>query len=72
VQVDPIIPISKAPGTKRLILKYDELPSNFALKFNLRRYIEALRVYLEGMLGEDKFIRAYKAMDDLHEQAGTY
>ena len=28
----------KAPGTKRLELKYDELLSSFAFKFNLRRY----------------------------------
>lgn len=30
--------------------------------------VEALRVYLEGVLGESKFIRAYKAMDELSEQ----
>ena len=29
----------KAPGAKRLKLKYDEMPSNIALRFNLRRYI---------------------------------
>ena len=38
VQVDPIKPALKAPGTKRLKLKYDELLSNLAFKFNLRRY----------------------------------
>jgi len=38
VQVDPIKPMLKPPGTKRLKLKYDESPSNFAFKFNLRRY----------------------------------
>ena len=38
VQVDPIRPTLKAPGTKRLKLKYDEPVSNFAFKFNLRRY----------------------------------
>ena len=48
-----------------------ELP-NIDENTTLPSRIEALRVYLEGMLGEDKFIRAYKAMDDLHEQAGTY
>jgi len=31
----------KALGTKRLNLIYDESPSNFAFKFNLRRYIWA-------------------------------
>ncbi len=38
VQVDPIKPTLKAPGTKRLKLEYDEPLSNFAFKFNLRRY----------------------------------
>jgi len=38
VQVDPIKSKLKAPGIKRLKLKYDELLSNFAFKFNLRRY----------------------------------
>jgi len=38
VQVDPIKPKLKPPGTKRLKLKYDELLSTFAFKFNLRRY----------------------------------
>jgi len=37
-QVDPVKPILKAPKTKRLKLKSDEPPSNFAFKFNLRRY----------------------------------
>jgi hypothetical protein len=32
-------PTLKPPGTKRLKLKDDELVSNFALKFKLRRYI---------------------------------
>jgi len=31
-------PMSKPPGTKRLKLHYDDPPSNFAFKFNLRRY----------------------------------
>jgi len=42
VQVDPIKPMLKAPGYKRLKLNYDRLLSillsNFAFKFNLRRY----------------------------------
>jgi len=38
VQVDPIKPTLKAPGTRRLRLNYDELLSSFAFKFNLRRY----------------------------------
>jgi hypothetical protein len=38
VQVDPIKPTLKAPGTKRLKLKHDEPLSTFAFKINLRRY----------------------------------
>ena len=38
VQLDPINPTLKLPGTKRLKVKYDELLSNFGFKFNLRRY----------------------------------
>jgi hypothetical protein len=33
-------PTLKGPGAKHLTLKSDELLSNFAFKFNLRRYIE--------------------------------
>jgi len=40
VQVDAIEPTLKAPGTKRLKLIYDEPPSKFAFKFNLRRHTE--------------------------------
>jgi hypothetical protein len=45
VQVNPIKSTSKAPGTKRLTLKCNELLSRFALKFNLRPYNQ-----LVGML----------------------
>jgi hypothetical protein len=38
VQVDPIKPKLKAPGTKHLKLKCDMLLSTFAVKFNLRQY----------------------------------
>jgi hypothetical protein len=34
VQLDPIPPTLKAPGNKRLKLKYGEPLSNFAFKFN--------------------------------------
>jgi hypothetical protein len=35
VQVDPMKPMLKAPGTKRLKLdEYDEVLSSFAFKFN--------------------------------------
>jgi len=33
-----LTPVLKAPGTKRLKLKYDKLLSSFAFNFNLRRY----------------------------------
>ena len=36
VQVDPIKPTLKAPGTNRLKLKYDQLLSSFAIKLKLR------------------------------------
>ena len=38
VQVDPIKPTLKAPGSERLKLKCDEPLSKFAFKFNWRRY----------------------------------
>ena len=41
MQVAPIKPMLKSPGTKRLKLLHDEPPSDFALKFNLRRYMKA-------------------------------
>jgi len=41
VQLDTNKPTLKAPGTKRLKLKCDDLLSDFAFKCNLRRYIMA-------------------------------
>jgi hypothetical protein len=41
VLVDPIKPSLKAPGTQRLKLQYDQMLSEFASKFNLRRYTKA-------------------------------
>ena len=38
VHVDPIKPTLKAPGSERLKLRHDKLPSNLAFNFNLRRY----------------------------------
>jgi len=38
VQVDPIKPTLKPPGSKRLKLEDEKALSNFAFKFNLRRY----------------------------------
>ena len=41
MQVDPIKPKLKPPGTKRLKLNCDVLLSTSAFKFNLRRYSAA-------------------------------
>ena len=48
VQVDPIKPKVKAPGTKRLTLKCDEPLSSFDFKFNLRRYTKLRAVAVTG------------------------
>jgi len=42
VQLDPIKPELKPPGTERLKLMCDTLVSTFAFKFRLRRYIQGL------------------------------
>ena len=41
MQVDPMKPTLKPPGTKRLKLKCDIMLSNSAFKFNLRRHSTA-------------------------------
>ena len=40
MQVDPIKPSLKAPEAQHSKLKYDELHSDFAFKFNLRHCIQ--------------------------------
>ena len=44
MQVDPIKPTLKAPGTKHLKLKPETLLSTSAFKINLRRYTLALDI----------------------------
>ena len=44
MQVDPIKPTLKAPGSIPLKLEHEKLLSNFAFNFNLRRYNEEKRV----------------------------
>jgi hypothetical protein len=44
VQVEPIKPVLKAPGTKRSKLKYDEQLSTPAFKYNLHRYKQCVFV----------------------------
>jgi len=45
-------PTMRAPGTKLVKLEYDKLISNFAFKFNLRRYTTAV-IRLRARLGPD-------------------
>jgi hypothetical protein len=52
VQVDPIKPKLKLPGSKHLKLKYDKPLSNFAFTFNLRRYSMATQV---GRRGDERW-----------------
>jgi len=40
VQVDPIKPVLKAPGSMQLKLRYNGPLSNFAVNFNFSRYIK--------------------------------
>jgi len=51
VQVDPVKPTLKPPGTKRLKLKCDTVLSTFGFKFNLRRYIKELFALLHFLAG---------------------
>ena len=39
MQVDPIKPMLRSPGTQRLKLTFENLLLSFAFKFKLRRYI---------------------------------
>ena len=50
MQVDPIKPKLKPPGTQRLKLKCVRLLSTFAFKLNLRRYSQATQVGGAGEL----------------------
>jgi hypothetical protein len=52
MQVDPIKPTLKPPGTKQLKVKYEELLPSFALNFNFRRYIEEFSAGLAAALAE--------------------
>jgi len=49
VQVDPIKPTLKAPGSKRL--NPEEMLSNLAFKFNLRRCIKSFQVWEPDEVG---------------------
>jgi hypothetical protein len=45
VQVEPMKPVLKAPGSTHSKLRYDGPLSNFALNFNLRRYIKLKLIF---------------------------
>ena len=49
MQVHPIKPTLKSPGTKLLKLKYEKLVSNFAFNFNFCRYTQVLRSLVFAM-----------------------
>jgi hypothetical protein len=53
VQVDPIKPTLKAPGSERLKLNCDIMLSTSAFKFKLRRYIQDVwrHLYNESVAG---------------------
>ena len=57
MQIDPIKPKLKPPGTKRLKPKLDELLSTSAFKFNLRRYgeVDALVTLLNYQVWRCRF-----------------
>jgi len=62
VQVDPVKPTLKAPGTNLLTLKCDEPLSSFAFKFNLRRYTMA-----DHVISPSRYLLGWMA-----RQAGAY
>ena len=51
MQVDPIKPTLKAPGTKRLRLEHVEMLSSFAFNSDLRRFLEAAPCDFFELLG---------------------
>ena len=51
MQVDPIKPKLKPPGTKRLNLNCDVLLSTYSFNLNLRRYIEYAAMFRELCTG---------------------
>jgi hypothetical protein len=74
VQVDPIKPKLKPPGTKRLKVKCDILRFNSAFKSNLRRYNEVASICCMLSSGNTIFYRPKDKMQlaDHAHQAGAY
>jgi hypothetical protein len=62
MQVDPMEPAMKSPGSKRLKPKYDEPLSNFAFNFNFCRYSTAS--------GGNVAIQAGGSLGGQHEASG--
>ena len=63
MQVDPITPKLKGPGSKRLKLKHDRLLSicyRFAFTFNLRRYTVALKRKMKKALGRGLYSSTFQ------------
>ena len=60
MQVDPIKPKLKPPGTKRLTVKYDVQFSTSAVKFNSRRYctVSAAAAAANGARGVSFIVHA--------------
>jgi len=63
VQVDPIRPTLKAPGSNLLELQSDALLSSFAFNLNLRRYMQVGRagVFKVAYSNEDRALKDLKA-----------
>ena len=74
MQVDRIKPALKALGTKRLKLKYDESPLNFAFKFKLRRYSEARKARRRAAMDGYKAVLVERGtrVTSQWRKAGTY
>jgi len=83
VQLDPVKPNLKPPGTKRLKLEYDGLLSSSAFKSNLRRYNEEAMLAVGALAyatgeGFEKYAQALYPFIELglknHEEyeAGAY
>ena len=63
MQVDPVQPKLKTPGTQRLKLNRDVLLSTSAFKFNLRRYSEGTRMKGKRFSVGSGSLFAYGIMD---------
>ena len=73
MQVDPIKPKSKPPGTKLLKLNYKMLLSTSAFKFNLRRHTEeALPGQVTGVKSSTRLTGSPALLTGHEPEAGAY